>query len=335
MNKIKTNMLELFNQLDPEGKLVSESIRTDFADAVVELTERQVAAKVSKIRKLTSESTQEVVPVVAITEEEIALRIKEAVLTERKRIVEFSKTKILSERAKVIDQAKTKINEAKEKYSLVENKSTQEIDVSKMQEQLVEMVSKFLDEHVAAVRPAGEVISEHEIKQLKQFRQTVRDLTIVNEMDLRNEIKESFDDGLATINALEAKVEKLITEKESINSKLDEATTINVLSDKLSGLAPKKRAFLESMFKGSTATEIEEKFDEAKKAFELDDNSTRKIVAESKKTKQSAIPKAKLPESVNPKSSRKPRVEKTATKLNETVDPEIQRYADMINRTNS
>ena len=332
MKKIKTDMLELFSQIDPEGKLVSESVQNDFADAIVEMAERQVAAKVSKIRKLTAESTQPAPAVVS--EDEIQQRIKAAVLAERKRVLELSKEKILSERAKVIEQAKQKINEAKAKAAIVESSSSRKVEICEMQEQLVEMISQFLDEHIESVRPVGEVISEHEIKQLKKFRQTVRDLTIANEMDLKTEIRESFEDGLETINSLKKQIKTLTNEKKDVASKLDEATKKNLLSDKLSGLAPKKRAFLESMFKDSSVLEIEEKFNEAKAAFEQDEVSKRKAIAESKKAKPSVAPKAIVPESVNPKSRRKPLVENKEEVSEQTVDPMMQQYVNSLNRTN-
>jgi hypothetical protein len=82
----------------------------------------------------------------------------------------------------------------------------------------------------------------------------------------------------------EKQINEMLLEKIETNDKMKAIACKTLLEKKLNGASPKLRSFLESRFEGTkSAKEIEEKFDEAVKAFNKDEARRRTQLVEKQK----------------------------------------------------
>jgi hypothetical protein len=162
---------------------------------------------------------------------------------------------------------------------MYENKSLDDVT-----EKLTDQVSDYLDAYLEEVKPQETLIDSSKMKRLEKMFEGIKEIMMVNDDYVQDEIKEAILDAKSIIEAKDKEINKLMLEKVQLGKKIKIDEAQQVLEEKISGSSPKLKAYLETTFKGASKEIIEEKFDEAVTAFENEEQTRRdQILSEASK----------------------------------------------------
>lgn len=275
-------MLKIFEKLDPNGQIFTEETKKEickiFEDKIKSIKEdeykRAYEIVESKIKALDEEHADALKKFVATMDESYC-----------------SKLKFFAE---AIDKDHTeKLKKAVE----ITKKTTTD-------EKLVESISNFMDEYIVKALPETTVVNEEKLKRLEKFHKSVTEAAIITSDKFHDEIKEAVCEAQEIIESKSKENDKLIFENIELKKKLETLEATNLLESKTKDLSPKEKAYLESYFSGLDKVTIEEKFNEARKAYKTDETQRRQKIVESAESKTKIINPVTLTEgNENVKSS--------------------------------
>jgi hypothetical protein len=199
--------------------------------------------------------------------------------------VDEDHTALLDKALKVIDEDHT------EKVKLVANKYEKDLS-----EEIESKVSDFLDVYLEDKLPEDKVVDSIRLEKLEEMASEIKKLVVVSEISMDEEIKEAIVDAKEIIESKDEEINQLMLDKIEVNKKLKKIEAEKLLEDKCKNINPKMRAYLETRFKDADTLEIEDKFEEAVKAFTEDETLLREELKGS--TSSNVNPRTVLTEGV-------------------------------------
>lgn len=144
-----------------------------------------------------------------------------------------------------------------------------------IKEELEQKVGDFLDVYMEDALPEDKIVDKIRLEKLEEMVAQIKKAVVISEISMDEEIKEAVLDAKQIIESKDEEINQLMVEKIELTKKLKRNEATKLLEDKVKDVTPKLRAYLETRFKDSDATEIEEQFEEAVKAFEEDEQLIR------------------------------------------------------------
>ena len=331
---------EILAKIDPEKKILTESVQTELA-TLMEGKEKQIKeqafTEASKLmdKKITALNEEHAVTLkTELEKQDAAMTAKAKTLVED---IDKKHTAKVDTLVETIDKNHTakmskalrKVDESNtSKLELIVNKSKakiEELKKAQVSDKIVEAVDGYIDEYIKEVLPAPAVVNESKLNRLEKMYGQMRELVMVNDDTFQTEVKEAVLDAKKIIEDKETEIDGLMFEKIELKKKLNKIEAARLLENKTSNLSPKTKAYLEVCFKDADVKEIEERFDEAVKAFKDEESKRRtKIVSESASKKKIVDP-VKSKEDVI-----KPIVEQMQPKKSNIMDA----YAGTVSKMN-
>jgi len=216
---------------------VAESTKQKIADEAVKTLDEEYARELEKIAAKMDEKTVKFV-------EGVVGKIDEDFCDKLERLVEAFD-----------DDFSKRIIELKKFY---ENKKTEEIDA-------------YLKYAISEKFKELGGLDYAKLKRYEKLIENVRKQLVVSDDFVHAEISEAVVEAEEIINKQNKELNALKKKNTMLESKFNKIEATKLLEKKLQTVGPKTRAFLSNQFKNSTKEEIEDQFNEAAKAFELDE----------------------------------------------------------------
>lgn len=159
--------------------------------------------------------------------------------------------------------AHAKLKKVVEKYSKELNGGA-----SQFKNSIVEDVSDYLDIYLEEVVPTTSIKEAVRNKKAFSILNKLRSQLGVDSAFIKEATKEALVDGKTQIDEARTELEETRKQNAVLSEKLRKLETQQLLGEKCQKFSPKKRAFLNSMFKDSNAKFINENFDYALSLFD-------------------------------------------------------------------
>jgi len=252
-----------------------EDITKQSFEKAVAVVDEDHAAKLQKALDMMDEDhaakMQEIVDLIDEDHAEKFEAALEAIDDKHTDLLEKVISKIDEDHAAMLQDAVDKIDEDhSEKLKTIYKKYDAET-IAKVEEN----VSKFLDAYLKEATPEEKIVDAAKLQRLESMFEQVKNMCFINSDYVQGEIKEAIVDAKAQLDAKDSMIDKLMLERAEFVSKIEKNEARTALEKKTKDVSPKLRAFLEVRFKDSKVSEIEEKFDEAAKAFADEETATR------------------------------------------------------------
>ena len=297
---------EILSKIDPDKKILTESVQNELVE-LMETKEKQIkesafgeATKVmdKKIETLNEEHASTLKTELEKLDDENTAKAKslfETVDTKHIAKVEKLVEAINKDHCEKFIKAVSTRDEANTSTlkMIVEKFKGKIEDLKKaaVSDKIVESVDGFLDEYMKDILPVATVVNESKLDRLEKMYNQMRELVMVNDETFQTEVKEAVLDAKTIIEEKESEIDNLMFEKIELKKKISKMEAVRLLENKTHNLSPKTKAYLDVCFKDSEVSEIEERFDEAVKAFKDEESKRRtKIVSESASKKKIVDP---------------------------------------------
>lgn len=297
---MKEKLKQILEKLDPKKDILTESVHNELIQMVEdkekvikeEAFKRALNVTNKKIEELDEEYTK-----------------KTEVLINK---IDQTHTNALKKLVEDIDKDHcTKLLKVKEFY-----------EKKNISEQVVDGISSFLDTYLTEVTPKAELVDQAKLKMLEKIVNSIKECVMVTDDVVQGEFKEAILDAKKQIDEKNKEIDNLMLEKVTLKQEINKIEVVKLLEDKTKNMAPKLKAYVEMFFKDADKKLIEEKFDEAVKAFEDEEAKRReKIIAEAKSKKQIVNPVIKED------------TEQSTGNNIPSIDPEVQRYIPVTKRS--
>ena len=225
--------------------------------------------------------------------------------------------KVDAEHSKKLKQTITQLDEkcSKTLVDVVKKMKSKSIN-----EGLVNKISDYFDAYIKETVPTKNIIDESRIAKLESMYRNMRELLLVNDSYIQKEIKEAVNDAKKQLLEKDKSINQLMLEKVTLVKEAKSKESKELLDEKCKDMTPKMKAYIETSFKNADTKEIEERLDEAVKAFKEDETKVReKLVSK-------ADQKRKI---TNPVITE----ENVITENVEQIDPEMDQYANILNKS--
>ena len=297
-------MTKIFESIDPSGNL-PDDVKTGLISLISEKTEELSAVSKQKYQHRANKVISDIKTEANKRMKSLASELKEACDKEINELKsehaiqldeqDISYTDKMVKLVEAIDSDRT------EKMELVVEKLTKTKLDESVNVDLVNDVSKYLDAHLTEIEPTETLISEARMLQYEKMYSGLRELLVVNDDFVRTEVTEAIMDAKSQLSRKDTKISKLNESNRVLSESLDKIEATRLLEKKLMDLSPKESIYLESIFNGCGTQMIEDKFDEARKAFVKDETGRLKKLKEKSSSKiktrinpiESAVKKSK------------------------------------------
>ena len=294
--------VEIMSKIDPEKKILTEAVQTELV-TLMETKDKQIkelafteATKVmdKKIAQINEENATKLKAELDKQDAELTAKAKTLVESiDKKHVEKLQKFVEADDKAKTekMKLALKKVDESNTaKLELIVNECKKKIETLKtasVSDKIVEAVDGYIDEYIHEILPAPAVVNEAKLNRLEKMYNQMREIVMVNDDTFQTEIKEAILDAKKIIEEKETEIDGLMFEKIELKKKLNANEAAKLLENKTQSLTPRTKAYLETCFKDADVHEIEERFDEAVKAFKDEEAKRRtKIVSESASKKK-------------------------------------------------
>jgi cell division protein FtsB len=139
---------------------------------------------------------------------------------------------------------------------------------SKFKNSIVEDVSDYLDIYLEEVVPTTSIKEAVRNKKAFSILNKLRSQLGVDSAFIKEAAKDALIDGRTQITEARSELEETRKQNKVLSEKLRTLETQQILSEKCAKFSPKKRSYLNSMFKESNAKFINENFDYALSLFD-------------------------------------------------------------------
>jgi hypothetical protein len=322
--------VEILAKIDPEKKILTESVQTELV-TLMEAKDKQIketafteASKVmdKKIAQLNEEHEAKIKTELEKQNSELTVKAKTLVESiDKKHVAKLEKFIEVNDKVKTekLRKAIKKIDESNTtKLEMIVGKCKTKIEELKkmaVSDKIVESVDGFLNEYIKEVLPAPAVVNEAKLNRLEKMYGQMREIVMVNDETFQTEVKEAILDAKKIIEEKEGEIDGLMFEKISLKKKLNKIEAERLLENKTQSLSPKTKAYLEVCFKDADVKEIEERFDEAVKAFKDEESKRRTKIVNESASKKKIVDPVKSKEDVI-----KPIVEQSQPKQSNIMD---------------
>lgn len=333
---------EIITKLDPEKNVITEDVQNELVTMMGEKEKaiREVAyAKAlkvvnKKLQQMDEEHAEKLREIVEKVKENYEKKLEDmdSDHTEKlQKIVEHidkDHTQKVKQIVEAIDEdhtnkLKTLVESIDNDHSSKLQKIVEHFESKKINDQMVEAVSDYLDVYLEKVMPEKTLVNEAKLRRLERFHEQVREIAMVNDDFVQTEIREAVEDAASQIKGKEEEIDKLMLEKVELSNKIKKFEAKQLLSEKCKDLSPKLLAYVQTRFEDADSEEIEEQFNEAVKAFKIEETAKRKRLVEQADT----MAKIRNPKPINEDiSNKKPLIEE--------VDSNMSRYIHVLNKSN-
>lgn len=281
---------------------VDEEHAKKFQESIDKIDEDHRAKLQALLEKIDDEHTKKLQDVVEAIDEDHGKKLQEIIEKVKNDIdedhgakLEEILEKIDEEHAEKLQAVIDKIDEDHTEKLKAIIKAYQDRDDAKITEQ----ISDYLDLYLEEVKPEKEMADVAKIKRLEKMFEAFKEILVINDDKIQEEIKEAVLDGAAIIEEKDKEINRLMLEKVELNKKLKLDEAQKVLEEKIKECSPKLKAYLETTFKNADKETIEEKFDEAVQAFETEESDRRQQLAEDAKEGNKVQPKTVVTENLS------------------------------------
>ncbi len=331
MDKFK----EILNKLDPEKKFITESVQNDLVTLMEEKQKqwieegyKKASKKYSELDKKHANKVKKLVEKTKTKYEKLLEKMDEEHANKVEKLFEA----IDSDHAKKMNKIVEAINEdhTSKLNTLVEaidsdhtkklDKIVEHYENGKYGKVLAESIDDFLDTYLEEVKPKETLVNESRLNRLEDTMGQLKEILMINDNYIQTEIKEAVMDAQSQIEKKDTEIDDLMFEKVEIKKQLDKFEAKQMLSEKTEDMSPKQKAYIEVYFKNADKEEIEEKLNEAVKAFKEEEKTKREeIIAEANSKRQVKRPVIK-------------EEKEKIVENKENVDPKMAQYISTINK---
>lgn len=338
--KLNEKLTKIFEGIDPTGSMPDE-IKSDIIDTFTESVKELSLVEKKKYEHRAKKAILSIKEEANVRMKELAKSIKEACDAE----IEEVTTAKDDEKAKAVESA---LEEQDKEYTEKMSELVEAIDKDRsakldeivtkyesniVNDKLVEQVSQYFDKYLEEVRPEETIVNECTARRHERLFSEMRTMLAVNDDYVQNEVAEAIFDAKSQLDEKDNKIKELMSTNEIVSEQVKQMEAVSLLESKVQDLTPKERAFIETRFDGCTASVIEEKFDEAVKAFKKDEMDRLKKLTK----KSSSKVKSKIKPIENVQETKKPSKAKVMTEstdgvIDKSADGFIDEYANMCKR---
>lgn len=293
---MKDKLKQILEKLDPKMEILTESVHKELIQMVDDKEKIIKEEAYAKALEVTNKKLEE-------QDEEYTKKVK--LLIEK---IDNSYTKSLKKLVEDIDTDHTKKLLKVKKFFEEQN----------ITEQMVESVSSFLDTYLAEVTPKEEIIDQAKLKRLEKIVLNIKESIMLTDDEVQKEFKEAILDAKTQLDTKDKTIDSLMLEKVELKQKINKIEVGQLLESKTKNMSPKLKAYFETLFKDADKITIEEKFEEAKKAFESEEAKRRdKLIAEADSKKQVKNPVIKEEKEI----------------VTKDIDPEVAKYIPVTQKS--
>jgi len=313
MNKFK----EILEKLDPEKTILTDETREELVtmlekkmtvireEAYVKATEK-ANEKIKQLDEDHASRMETLVENVKNKYEDKIVTLKEGQDIKINEIDEDHCQKVQTLVDKMDENFTAKFKHA---IKLIDEDHTSKLDkLAKMfkeqhvTDKMADIVDGFLNTYLEDVTPKTEQADKAKLNRLEQFYDSLTELVMVNSDYIQTEIKEAVIDAKAQLDAKDKEINELMLEKIELKKSVDTSEATRLLDEKSKDLSPAIRAYVNTRFENSTCEEIEEKFQEAIKAFKKEEANKRVVLVKEAESKKKIVnPKVINEETIDPK----------------------------------
>lgn len=298
MSKFK----EILTKIDPEKKVLTEEVQNELSNLMEskektikeEAMKEALALAEKKYAAINEENEKKIAEALEKQDAEHSEMLEKAVKTLDENhskmldtVVEALDTDHAAKFQKALDHVDAdhtrKLRTVVEKYENVISKLRESVAAPK----IVEAIDTFVDEYIREVAPPAKVVNEARLARLEKMYGQLREMVMVNDETFQTEIKEAVMDAKKIIDEKDAEIDKLMFDRIEMKKQISKIEAAKLLENKLKDVSPKMKAYLEVCFREADSAEIEERFDEAVKAYRSEEAKRRQTAvreADSKKT---------------------------------------------------
>jgi len=190
-------------------------------------------------------------------------------------------------------------------------------------ESLTNKISDYFDTYLKEVTPEKTAVDQVKLIKLEAMVKRIKDAVMINEDYIQGEIKEAIDDAKKQLAEKDKALSKIMLEKVTMVKEANLLEAKKLLDNKCKDMTPKMKAYIETFFKDADKKEIEERLDEAVKAFKEEESKLRsKLVAEADQKKKIT----------NPKQTEEPVINEE-TKIANSDDAMMDHWAGIVSKS--
>jgi hypothetical protein len=286
MSKFK----EILTKIDPEKKILTEDVQNELV-SMMEAKEKTIKEEAmkdaltlaeKKYENIGEQTRQQIKEALEKQDADYAAKFAEAI--EKK---DADDVKMLDTIVEAMDKdhsvkfKKALKKQDKDHSGKLKNivtkygKKMKEVKESVASHRIVSAVDSFVDEYIKEISPVATVVNEAKLGRLEKMYGQLREMVMVNDETFQTEIKEAVLDAKKIIDEKDAEIDKLMFEKIEMKKMVEKTEAAKLLENKIKDTPPKMKAYLEVCFKDASRSEIEERFDEAVKAFKTEESKRR------------------------------------------------------------
>lgn len=172
---------------------------------------------------------------------------------------------------KLDEEYTAKLEDVVKKYEVLLSK-----EAKSLTESLQVDISNFLDLTLDDLLPQNMLKEAVDNTKAAQKLKKIQELISVDESFINENVREALEDGRIQIESLRKDLNGVLKDNVRLGAEKSKVSSDLILERKSNSLPSEKRLFVESTFKGKSASYIEENFDVALKMFERKENQAIK-----------------------------------------------------------
>lgn len=205
-------------------------------------------------------------------------------------------------------------------------KRTLKTDATLFKENVITKVSNYLDLYIHDVLPVKEIEQASRNVRAYEVLKNLRETLAVDSALIKKSIRGAVIEGKAKLDEATKTAEELISENTKLKEQLNRVSARDTLLEKTNSLPPKKRGFINSLFKGKSAKFINENFEHAVRLY---DKKEREQLTS---LKEEAMSKRVVKVTTNP-NPQQGLVNEQAPRKGNGGNTEISEYVELLEKT--
>lgn len=163
---------------------------------------------------------------------------------------------------------------------------------AKYETKMVEKLSDYLDTYLEECAPTNVIVDNVRLQKLEETVTQLKKVLHISEISLNDEVREAIIEAKSALDEKDKIINSLMTEKINLNKKFKQNEAKTLLEQKTKDMSPAKAAYINRFFNNASVEDINERLDEASRAYEKDRKNSRK---ELQQITEAASNKAKIP----------------------------------------
>jgi len=230
---------------------------TNKLDSLLKAINKNHSIEIEKLQEandnFATKKLQEVIDHLKLDDEYAATEVGKLV----EKMDEFAAEKL----SQIIEGYENKIKTIKEETS------------SKIDEQLTEDTSKFLDTFLEKSIPTKKLVETAKLSKLEKVMTEMKKLMLFTEDYVEEEMNEALQDAKSIIEEKDKEISKLMEEKIKAVAESKKVEASNFLKEKTEGMDIKLKSYLFARFNDSSVEDINEDIDDAISSFKLSEKT--------------------------------------------------------------